>query len=326
MNEKKDNNQNPEEIERKDLTKESIEKRQDAAKAAEDVQKARAEFEGGKVGVEHPHEEKDTSYMDKKPPKITVWKIVKYTVYAIILFVFLLLIYRIFVQDRDYNDYLVWTEEAVEAYEEHGKLTVWTQEMSSFTFALERDENNIPIEDSMYKYTYSPFSANRESERNEFNGVFKVSGPMYIEETKQFIFTFRVNRKADERLQAYYNLPTNPQGDVYIFTLEDNHGNAYTDYEYVTFSEDTYYYYRLVFNDVSYPFYQNYLEVTQDDIVEISLNIFYKELFNESSPFDTMTVGNNLVTPDRFDLDDALPAKVPSDLKPGYAWKAKDED
>ena len=247
----------------------------------------------------------------------------------IIIFVLVLLVYRIFVQDRDYADHLVWTDEALQAYQENGKLTVWTQEMSSFSFAIERDENGIPTKENEYTYSYSPFSEREivrpiegttKTETISFRGAYKTSGPMYIEETKQFILTFRVNRTANESLKKLYNLDTKPSGDIYIFTLEDNNGNTYTDYDYITFTENTYYYYRLVFNGVEYPFFQNYLEVKREDIVEMKLNVFYKELYNIMSPVDTMTVGNNLITPETFDLDDALPAQKPSDLKNGYDW------
>lgn len=319
--------------EKTDLTREANTQKQEAAQAAEDTQKARESFEGGEVGVAHPHDDKDTSYMDdyveEKKNKLSVLKIVKYVLYGIIIFVFALLVYRIFVQDRDYADYFVWTDEALQAYEEKGDLTVWMQEMSSFTYAMERDENGIPIKENEYAYTYSPFSE-REVTRNEegtgktqtvsFRGSYKTSGPMYIEETKQFILTFRVNRTANESIKALYYLDTKPSGDIYVFTLEDNHGNLYTDYDYITFSENTYYYYRLVFNNVEYSFFDNYLEVKEEKIIEMQLNVFYKDLYNISSPVDTMTVGNNLITPKQYDFDDALPAQKPADLKEGYDW------
>ena len=330
-----ENQENPilsseEEFEKKDLTREANEKKQEAAQAAEDTRNARQSFEGGEVGIEHPHEEKDTSYMDKyvedKSSKLSIFKILKYVVYGIIIFVFALLVYRIFVQDRDHADYLVWTDEALQVYEETGKLTVWTQEMSSFTYAMERDENGIPIKDNEYSYTYSPFSerevirtteGSAKSETVSFRGVYKVAGQMYIEETKQFILTFRVNRTANDVLQKYYYLDNKPSGDIYIFTLEDNHGKTYTDYEYVTFTENSYYFYRLVFNNVDYSFFQNYLDVKEEEIVELKLNVFYKDLYNATSPIDTMTAGNNLITPEKYDLDDALPAEKPADLQEG---------
>lgn len=322
-----------EENSKKDLTREANANKQKAAQAAEDINKAREAFQGQEVGVAHPHEEKDTSYMDayveENPNKLSIGKILKYVFYGIILFVFVLLLVRIFAQDRDYADYLVWTDEAIEAYQENGKLTVWTQEMSSATFALERDENGMPIKENEYAYTYSPFSEREitriasgtgQTETVSFRGVYKVAGQMYIEETKQFIVTFRVNRTANDVLKQYYYLDTKPSGDVYIFTLKDSNGNTYTDYDYVTFTENTYYYYRLVFNGVNYPFFQNYLDVKESDILELTLNIFYKDLYNVSSPVDTMTVGNNLITPEKFDLSDALPAQKPSGLCEGYDW------
>ena len=103
-----------EENEKKDLTREANAQKQEAAQAADETRKARESFEGGDVGVEHPHEEKDTSYMDAyvedKKNKLSIGKILKYIFYGIVLFVFILSIYRIFVQNRDHADYLVWTE------------------------------------------------------------------------------------------------------------------------------------------------------------------------------------------------------------------------
>lgn len=336
MNENQENlNLSPEEeTPQKDLTREANVNKQEAAQAAEDIQKAREAFKDDKVGVEHPHEEKDTSYMDEyvedRSNKLSIGKILKYVFYGILIFVFVLLVYRMFTQGKDYADYFVWTDEAIEAYQENGKLTVWTQEMSSASLALERDENNIPIKENQYVYTYSPFSereivryvkgSTTETETVSFRGVYKVAGQMYIEETKQFVVTFRVNRTANEVLMNYYYLDSKPSGDVYIFTLKDSNGKVYTDYDYVTFTENTYYYYRLVFNGVDYPFFKNYLDIKESDIIELSLNVYYKDLYNVSSPVDTMTVGNNLITPKAFDLGDALPAQKPSDLANGYDW------
>ncbi len=323
-------NYSPLQEEEADSTAKANERQKDAADAAKTRIADRETYERGEVGVSHPHEEKDTAYMDEKPPKVSVIAILKYIGAAVIIFVFALLFYRICAQREDFSDKFVWTEEAIAVYQETGSLTVWTQNMSSFTLTLERDENNLPT--YTYQYIYSPYSEqdaddpeNTNNPRNAFEGVFFVSDPMYIEETEQLIVTLRVNRTADDCLIDHYNLSYVPSKKDFIFTLTDGL-TTYADYSYITFEKNSYFYYRLVFDNIPYSYAKSYEGVTENDIVELSLNVYYGKLFHESSPIAIITVANNMIVGDAYKIKKALPAELPADLTKGYEWVPTDEE
>ena len=270
---------------------------------------------------ETKHEEKDLSYVDEN--KITVGLIVKYIAIALIILIFAILIYRIASQKKMYNEDFIWTNEALSVYKETGKLTVWVQEMSSYRVTTKFDEEYNPI-DSI-EFVYAPYSNPNPNLKNEdFEGSFMIGYPMYIEETKQLIVTFRVNRTAKKALMEHYSLDYEPTGDVYRFLLSDGK-NAYTDYEYITFSKNSYYYYRLVFNGVTYDNLTGYKDINQSQITELDLSVFFKYKFNENSPIVTMTVANSYCPIEEFDIDDALPAALTPDLKASPEWEKEKE-
>ena len=296
-----------------------------AAEAAEYTEKLREELVDGEVGVEHPHDVHEIE--DEKVPRLSVLQILRYIGIGVIILVMVLIFYRIHTQKEDYSDYLVWTEEAVAAYQEKGSLTVWTQEMKSFNLTLERDENNMPTR--TYHYTYDPYSkspyedesTNLEAERLTYKGCFMVGDPMYIEETRQFLITFRVNRTAGDRVKDHYHLDTAPKGDIFRFALSDG-GKTYTDYSYVTVEKNTYFYYRLVFNNVDYG-YLDYTKLTESDIRELTLSVFYNDKFNPDSPFEVLGCANNVIPGDHFKLKKALPAEIDTGIKKSLPWDAE---
>lgn len=321
MNEEKDIQPScPPEEASANRAKEAAERQKEAAEAARFTREQRENLPEGEVGKEHPHEGHEIVLPEDRPPKLTVFKILKYVLIGVLLFAFILLLYRIFTQKKDYADLFVWTDEALAAYEEKGSLTVWTQDMSSLTLTLERDENNIPTK--TYSYTYYPYSGSEK--RRQFDGCFMVSSPMYIEETGQLLITFRVNRTAGDKVRDYYSLDHSPQGDVYRFLLSDGAKN-YSDYEYITFEKNSYFYYRLVFNDVPYDYAKSYIGVTESDITELTLSVYYSGLYNINSPLETMTAGNNLIHGDPYKIQKALPAKKDASLKKGPAFATDEE-
>lgn len=293
----------------------------EAAEAAKHRREQREELPADEVGREHPHNDSGSACAEEKAPRITIGQIAKYIGLGIFIFVLILLIYRIVNQKKDYSDLFVWTDEAISVYNREKKLTVWVQDMSSFTYTLERDENNLPTE--TYEYTYYPYSQSDTpddlEDEDPFYGVFMVGDPMYIEETQQFIVTFRVNRRAGEKVQAYYSLSAPPSGDSYCFLISDGY-NVYTDYEYITFEKDSYFYYRLVFNDLPYGYIRDLRNVERSDIKELRLAVYYSGLFHIDSPLDTISVSCNLIAGEAYDIDDALPAEKSADLKKGPVY------
>lgn len=311
----------------KEETKETLAHQNDAAEAVKYKNQLRDELADGEVGVEHPHEERQEEDEDRVP-KLTFGKILRYLGTGIIILVFVLIFYRINVQNEDYSDYLVWTDEALSVYESTGKLTVRTQQMGSFSLTLERDENNIPTK--TYTYTYKPYSDSPYESENStlkptqltYKGCFMVGDPMYIEETKQFMVTFRVNRIAGDRVKEHYSLASAPKGDVYRFALSDGE-NVYTAYQYVTVEKNSYFYYRLVFDNVDYNYLTDHTDLTESEIKELTLSIFYAGKFNPESPLEVMTVANNVLPADSFAIKKALPAEVDPALKNSPVWETE---
>lgn len=295
---------NDTESEAKKEIKEENERKNEAAKAAEYLnEQRRLAHDPEVVGKGYPHEEKDTSYMDEKEKKITVGSILKYIFYGIVVFVFLLIFYRIYMQNDsnfDFAEMFIWTDEAIEAYEENGNLTVYTQSMGrigNLVLVNEADETES------YDYEYSPYS-----EADGLRGCFMTGNIMYVVETEQLIFTFRVNRTASEAVMDRYGLESAPRRDCYSFALYDGE-KYYTEYEYVTAERSTYFYYRIVFTGVSYDLIENPYQAQTSDVTELTLNVYYDDLKNFDSPIDTMTLANNLISAEEYDIEDTLPAQ-----------------
>ena len=269
---------------------------------------------------EYEHEEKDLSYVDED--KLTLGKIVKYIAIGMIVLLFAVLIYRMSSQNKLYNDYFVWTDEAIAAYNEKKSLTVWVQKMSSYHVTTQYDENYNALES--IDFTYYPYSdPNKNMKSEDFEGCFMVGIPMYVEETKQFIITFRVNRTAKTHLFEHYELDHEPTGDVYRFSLSDGK-TTYTDYEYITFAKNSYFYYRLVFTGVDYENLTGYKDIDVTKIQELDLSVYYKYKFNPQSPIAVLTVANSYCPIESYDLNDALPPKTTEGLLPSPVWNKED--
>lgn len=260
---------------------------------------------------EYTHEEKDLSYVDDEN-RLTLGKIVKYIAIGFLVLLFAVLLWRMSSQKKMYNDYFVWTDEAITAYAEKNALTVWVQNMASYHVNMAYDENYNATE--TIDFTYYPYSdPNTNVKGEDFEGCFMVGNPMYIEETKQFIITFRVNRTAKTELKEHYSLDYEPTGDVWRFSLTDG-AKTYTDYDYITFSENSYFYYRLVFNGVDYKYVTGYKDVTETMIDELDLSVYFKYKYNASSPAAIITVANSYCPIEAYDVKDALPTKKPEGL------------
>ncbi len=264
---------------------------------------------------EYIHEEKDLSYVDED--KLTVGKIIKYIAVGCIVLLFAVLIYRISSQNKLYNDYFIWTDEAIAAYQEKEELTVWIQKMASYHVNTEYDENYNALQ--TLDFVYYPYSdPDTDTKSEDFEGCFMVGLPMYIEETKQFVITFRINRTAKTHLKNHYSLNYEPTGDVYRFSLSDG-AKTYTDYDYITFSKNSYFYYRLVFNGVDYQNVTGYKDIDSTSITELDLSIYFKYKYNEASPAATITVANGYCPIEKYEIKDALPAKKTEGLLPSPA-------
>ncbi len=324
LNEKEKNSENNEttSIQENDSVTEANKRKKEAAEAAETLAAKRAELEEQTSrGAEHPHDDRDTSYMDEVPQKLSVAKILKYVCYGVIVFVFALIFWRIYMQNDkgfDFTADFVWTRENIEAYQ-NGSLTVTKLEMASFSHTLERDENNIPTE--TYDYSYSPFNESDETDSyRQYDGVFKTDNVMYIAETKELIFTVRVNRNAYDFVAEKYGLSdsSKPSGDAFRFAITDG-TEYYTEYEYMTATRSSYYYYRIVFKEIPLELIETNerLDATAADIVEYNLLIYSKDFFNFNSPMVETDLLCNFCKLEKYNVKNALPAEASADLKKG---------
>ena len=264
---------------------------------------------------EYRHEEKDLSYVDES--RLTLGMIVKYIAIGLIILLFAVLIWRMTSQNKMFDDRFIWTDEAIATYNRTNNLTVWVQKMASYRVNTKYDENYNALE--TLEFTYYPYSdPNSNIKSEDFEGCFMVGLPMYIEETKQFIITFRVNRTAKAHLKTHYSLDYEPTGDVFRFSLSDG-ATTYTDYEYIAFSENNYFYYRLVFDNVDYRYITGYKDIDPTSIIELDLSVYFKYKYNEASPAATITVANSYCPIEKYDVKDALPVTKTEGLLPSPA-------
>ena len=230
----------------------------------------------------------------------------------IVVLLFAVLFFRIFSQNKLYNEDFVWTKESITAYNEKGNLTVWVQKMASYHVNTAYNDNYEATE--TLDFTYYPYSDPDPDDKSEkFEGAFMVGLPMYVEETKEFIITFRVNRTAKLDLKEHFLLDYEPTGDVYRFSLSDG-ATTYTDYEYVTFAKNSYFYYRLVFKNVDYKYVTGYKDIDELMLDELDLSVYFKHKYNEASPLAIITVANSYCPIEAYDIKNALPAKVTENL------------
>ena len=117
---------------------------------------------------EYSHEEKDLSYVDDEN-RLTLGKIVKYIAIGFLVLLFAVLLWRMSSQKKMYNDYFVWTDEAIAAYAEKNALTVWVQNMASYHVNMAYDENYNATE--TIDFTYYPYSdPNKNIKGEDFEG------------------------------------------------------------------------------------------------------------------------------------------------------------
>jgi len=153
---------------------------------------------------------------------ITVGKVLKYTVYGLILFVYLFFMVRICTMgDPKSIEEFIWNAESVSTY---------NSDPNNFVI-------NVVNEKSMsYKYITD-------------DGRFAVSN-IHITNTGQLQFTIRYNNSTIKSLKLDYDLEKDPVGEPFIYILSDSNGNIYRNYQYVSDRKLLYNYRRLIFNDI----------------------------------------------------------------------------
>lgn len=229
---------------------------------------------------------------EQKKKGITVTKILKYVILAIVICVYVLILFRIVIkEDPKMAKEFVWTDEAVAAYNELGSdFKVMNQKIRSFNITIPGAEGESDVTE---KIIYNEITK---------DGYFQANNFMYIEATKQLIITFRYNNASLKYLTEELELTLN-NGEPYFLALSTSDGYI-TDYSYQSSSRFTYEYRRVVFEGV---------DLTDEKTVD--LNIYCMgETVDLNNPINFITVYDSRIPVEYYNIKKALPAKADSDL------------
>ncbi len=219
--------------------------------------------------------DEENEYDALRGKKITVEKIIKktllYTLRLLALCVFAILLWRIFVSsDPKSMQNFVWNEETIKIY------------------------NDNPSEFVAYYY--------KHKDNLTKDGKFAASYVYYVPKTGQFQITLRYNDSTIKSLMEKYSLANEPSGEQFVFTLTDNAGNTYTEYEYISCEKSMYNYRRLIFDGIDMTPLTvdnpsvNATEEERENIqkekekVLLTLNVYYKDDVLLSKPYGKITV------------------------------------
>lgn len=231
---------------------------------------------------------------DEAPKKgLTVGKIFKYIIIALVICVYVLILFRIFIkEDPKSAKEFIWTEEAVASYNELGSdFKVMNQEIRSFTYTIPGAEGESDVTE---KIIYNAITE---------DGFFQANNFMYIESTKQLIITFRYNNASVKAMMQEMGLDSKPEGEPYFLALSTPDGYI-TDYSYEASSRFTYEYRRVVFEGV---------DLSEGGVVD--LNVYYMdETVYLDAPVAFITVYDSRIPVEYYSIKKALPAKADDDL------------
>lgn len=213
-----------------------------------------------------PDEINEFDAIHTDPKKLTVGKVIKktffYTLRMIAVLVVGILFWRIFSSgDTELAKSFLWNESAISAYNENA------EEFTAFYY--KRPDN----------YTK--------------DGKFQASNVYFVPSTGQFQITVRYNNSTLKKLAEEYGLEKIPSGEVFVFTLTDNFGNVYTEYEIAEDSKNLYNYRRVVFDNVDMTAKKTVEEdgkQVEKVFEELYINVYYIDKVQLSVPYGKMTV------------------------------------
>ena len=207
--------------------------------------------------------------------KLTVGKIIKYIFKygfrLISIFVVGFLFFRIFISNEPKESKVfIWNETSINAYNENS---------SSFNPKYYNHPDNITSD-----------------------GKFVVSSVYFVPEIGQFQMTVRYSKATLKKLVTEYALAETPSQNIFVYTLTDQLGNTYKDYEFITFKKGRYTYERIVFDNIDMaPLTVEEADRNADketkekvqaekDKVLLKLNIYYSDDVVLSTPYGTLDV------------------------------------
>lgn len=208
----------------------------------------------------------DSPLPEENPSKIRIiGRTIKYIIYAIVLIYISLLCLRVLSSgDTKIAKRFVWTSEAISAYEE--------------------DPDSFIVKAINIPEFYS-----------EDGGEFYISNARFVESIGQFQASIRYNNSAIKNYMKKYDLENEPDGEIFVFTVSDNLGNIYKDYEYVKDSKNVLNYRRVVFSGIN-----------MTNVSTLTLNIYYINDVTLSKPYATLPLYNALKPSPIFDIEKEL--------------------
>lgn len=253
--------------------------------------------------IEDENEENEYDAIHTDPNKITFGRILKktffYSLRVIALIVVGLLFWRIFSSgDTKLAKEFLWNESAITAYNEN--------------------PNNFQAFHYKHPDNYTK------------DGKFMASNVYFVKSTGQFQITVRYNNSTLKKLAKEYNLEKIPNGEVFVFTLTDNLGNVYTEYEYAVDEKNVYNYRRVIFDGID----MNASKTFEEDgkqvekvFEELYINVYYAEDVVYSKPYGKITVYDTKYYHEPIDITEyPIKNNAPSDnLKNRIAYLVKEE-
>ncbi len=110
---------------------------------------------------------------------------------------------------------------------------------------------------------------------NKDDGAFSVENVIYTDSLSLLQVSVRYNNSTLKTLVSEYGLSEKPEGEPFVYMLEDNAGKIYSDYVYTASAASLYNYRVLIFKDVDL-----------SDLTKLNLNAYYVgDVDLSSSPF-----------------------------------------
>lgn len=239
-------------------------------------------------------EEYDNEYDSVRGKKNTFGKILKKTVIFCLEFlailVFAVLIWRVFsTNDPKTVTKFLWNEAGIEAY----------NKTPGEFLAYEYDHNNNLTPDGKFAASSVYFVP--------LTGQFQIT-LRYNDSTVKYLIEELMNEHglSKEGVAEEFGITENTEKELFVFTLTDNLGNTYTDYEYISDTRYMYNYRRLIFDGIDMSAARNVEkngEIVTEKFEYLVLNVYFIDDVLLSKPYGTMPVYDNAFEHVPVDLD-----------------------
>ena len=207
--------------------------------------------------------------------KLTVGRVIKlilkYGFRILCIAVVGFLFFRIFISNEPKKSKIfVWNSTAIEAY------------------------NSAPSDFKVLRYNHP--------DNITSDGKFIVNSVYFVPSIGQFQMTVRHSKSTIEKLMTDYALEEKPTENIFVYTLTDQLGNTYTDYEVLSFQKGRYTYDRIVFDNIDMvPLTVEDPDRNADDEikeavraeqaeVKLTLNVYYSGKVVLSEPYGSLSV------------------------------------